>query len=104
MAEAAVVNACQRELDQRGAYRINVHGTTHGRNGQPDEIAIYRRHALVIEYKTATGQLAPLQEYELQRAERAGAWVVVARSRDDLVQVLDQIDVIEDNRAQGDIT
>lgn len=92
MAEAALVAAIQRELTKRRAYHFNIHRDGAGRNGLPDIFAIYKGRPLVIEAKTPTGQLTPLQEYELGRARRAGATTVVARHVDDVRHALDQID------------
>lgn len=92
MAEAAVVKGVTRELDARGAWWVNIHGSAYGRNGIPDILAIYRGHALLIECKSATGRLRPLQRYEMGRAAAAGAVTIVARSRDDVRQALHAID------------
>lgn len=95
MAEAAVVAAVMRLLAKRGAWHFNLHGSGMGRNGLPDIHAVYRGRALAIETKSKTGQLRPLQRWELQQARLAGAHTIVARSVDDVAQVLDRIDLIE---------
>ena len=96
MAEAAVVRASIRELDKRRAWHFNVEGTGHNRNGLPDRMAVYRGHPIVIEFKAPNGRLRPLQRWELERARRAGAHVVIARHRDDVAAVLDLIDELAD--------
>jgi hypothetical protein len=93
MAEQAVVNAIARELADRGAYFYNLHGSVFGRNGLADFHATYRGHSLFIEAKNPRGgRLRKLQRYELGQAAKAGAIVIVARSRDDVRQALDDID------------
>ncbi len=92
MAEQKVVDAVTRLLKKRGAWSFNVHGSVFGRNGLPDIVAIYRGRAVVIECKSETGRLRPLQRRELDLAQRAGAVVVVARSAFDVKRALDEID------------
>lgn len=92
MTEAAVVRAVQTELTRRGAWWLNVHGSGMGRNGLPDIVAVYHGRALAIECKSPTGRLRPLQLHELGRARHAGAIGIVARSVDDVRDVLDHID------------
>lgn len=95
MAEAAVAAAGDRELKARGAYIINIHNAGHGRNGVADRVAIYRGQALIIEYKRpGGGRLSKLQRYELGRAQLAGAHTLIARSRADVRQALDDIDTM----------
>lgn len=92
MAEAAVVAAIGRELTHRRAWWFNVWGSGHGRNGLPDIVAVHRGVAIVIEAKSKTGRLRPLQAHELERARRAGATVVIAR---DVQAVRDALDAID---------
>jgi Holliday junction resolvase len=106
MAEQKVIDAVTRLLKKRGAWHFNVWGGGMGRNGLPDIIAIYRGTPLAIECKSTTGKLRPLQRHELDRAKRAGAIVVVARTAFDVKRALDQIDehatsVPQDDSAQG---
>lgn len=95
MAEAAVVAAVTRLLTKRGAWHFNKGQNGMGRNGIPDIIACYRGRFLAIETKApTTGQLKPLQRWELQQARLAGAHTIVARSAQDVLEVLDRIDLI----------
>lgn len=92
MAEQAVVNAVARELNRRGAWHFNLHGSVMGIGGLPDRIATYRGHSLAIECKAPGGRLSKRQAHQLSRARAAGAIVIVARRLEDLTTVLDRID------------
>ena len=94
--ESQVLKSCLHYLQVRGieCWRANVGsmtipGTTRfvrfGKKGMPD-IQGYMNdgRALFVECKSATGRLRPEQVAFLERAERAGCVVVVARSIDDL--------------------
>lgn len=90
--EAAAVAAITRLLKARGAWQMNVHGSTHGRNGLPDIIACHRGHLIAIEVKSPTGRPTRLQQYELARIKRAGGSALIARDTTELEQLLDRID------------
>lgn len=89
--EQAVVNACIKELDKRRAIHFNV-GASNGQTGLVDRIAVYRSQVLFIETKSATGALRAKQRWHHEQLRAAGARVVVARSRLDVVYALDEID------------
>lgn len=91
MSEAAIVTACVRELNRRGAWHCNLHPDT-GRTGLPDRIAVYRGRALVLEFKAPAGRLRRRQAHELERAYRAGAVAAVIRDVDELRTLLDGIE------------
>lgn len=90
--EAALVRRTGAELDRRGAWWLNTHGSVMGRAGLPDIIAIHRGRGLVIETKAPSGRLRPLQRHVLAQAQKAGAIAVVARTLDDVKAALDQIE------------
>lgn len=92
MAEAAVVTAGARVLKQRGAWGLNVQGTGMTRRGIPDWVGAYRGQAIAIEYKAPGGSLTKLQAFELERARRAGAFTRVARTAQDVEELLDRVD------------
>ncbi len=96
LSESAILKVCLAYLHVRGieCWRANVGsmtipGTTRfvrfGKKGMPD-IQGYMDdgRALFVEVKSATGRLRPEQVAFLERAERCGCVVVVARSVDDL--------------------
>lgn len=94
--ESALVAAIRRELDKRGAYTVKTHGSGVGRAGVPDLLCIHRGAGLAIEAKTARGRLSKLQAWELERVRAAGGRAIVARSVEDVRDVLDDI---EDERS-----
>jgi Holliday junction resolvase len=95
MAESAVVKAIDRALTARGAWHFNLHGAGVGRNGLPDIVAIYRGRPILIETKSLTGRVMPLQTWELGLARRAGAITIIARQLADVTDVLDDIDAAD---------
>lgn len=97
MAEAAVAAAIDRLLKKRGAYVINIHNAGHGRNGVADRIAIYRGRALVIEIKQPGGSATKLQQYELGKAELAGAVAIIAHDAETVGLALDTVDAMLDD-------
>jgi len=90
--EAALVTQTGRELERRGAWKINLAGTVMGTTGLPDFLAIHRGRGLAIETKAPTGRLRPRQKYVLERIRRAGGIVVVARELADVTAALDEIE------------
>lgn len=99
--ENTIVGACTRELTRRGAYWINVHGAGVGRNGIPDLLFCHHGYFGAAETKTARGRVRKLQEWELERIVRAGGHAIVARSVEQLRQVLDHIEELARQRDPG---
>lgn len=69
-----------------GCYRSNKGRFTN--KGVSDIIGIYRGKMLCIEVKSKKGKLAPHQEMFLQEMKRHGAIAFVARSVNDVAEVL----------------
>lgn len=90
--EAAVVAAAQRLLTKRGAWWVNVHGSGTGRNGIPDILFCHRGRFGAVECKSPTGKPTRLQLHELGRIARAGGVAIVAKTTEELEQILDAID------------
>lgn len=99
MAESAIDRTIKHELTRRRAWAIKTHGTTAGRRGIPDWLACHHGIFLAVETKQPTGRLEPLQRHELERIQRAGGRIVVARSADDVRHALDLIDQAAAGRA-----
>lgn len=93
MAESAVVAAVKREIAARGGWVANIHGNAAGETGIPDLLACYRGIFVAIETKhPAGGRLRPKQRHHLERIARAGGHAIVARSAQDVADILDDID------------
>lgn len=90
--EAALVTRVRRELDRRGAWTINLHGSVMGTTGLPDFLAVHRGRALLIETKAPGGRLRPRQRLVLAEAKKAGAVVVVAHDLPAVQAALDEIE------------
>lgn len=95
MSETALVKTLCRHLTKRGAWWIKTHGTTTGRTGIPDLIAIYRGRGLALEAKQPGNHPTRLQQHELDRARNAGAITAVIRTPRELDQLLNQLDTDE---------
>lgn len=90
--ESAVCAAIDRELKRRGAYVVNVTGTGVGRNGISDRLVCHRGYFAAFEVKGQGGRVDKLQAWELERVRAAGGWAIVARSVEDVVRVLNEIE------------
>ena len=100
VSESAILKSCLHYLNLRGieAFRMNtgmamlpgrggkLQPVRFGKKGLPDICGyLDGGRALFVEVKSATGKLRPEQVVFLERAERCGCKVVVARSVDDLI-------------------
>jgi len=100
VSESAILKSCLHYLNLRGieAFRMNtgmamlpgrggkLQPVRFGKKGLPDICGyLDGGRALFVEVKSATGKLRPEQRAFLERAERCGCKVVVARSVDDLI-------------------
>jgi hypothetical protein len=97
VSESATLKACLHYLQMRGieCWRANVGAVKipgseryvrFGKKGMSDiQGYLDDGRALYVECKSATGKLRPEQVVFLERAERCGCKVVVARSVDDLI-------------------
>lgn len=62
--------------------------------GVADCLVIYRGQAIGIELKTLKGRLSPQQKSWASSFERAGGWYYVARSIDQVKEILESCGVI----------
>ena len=79
-------------LDYRGAFWSAVKGGPHSKPGDPDIIACYRGFFIGIEAKTDTGKLSGWQEMRRDQIVKADGIWVLARCKEDVEEVLDDID------------
>lgn len=90
--EKAIVEAIIRELKARGAWYVKYHGHRAGRNGVPDILCCYRGLFIAIEVKQPGETQTKLQLLEQSKIEAAGGISVVATSRQEAAELLDQVD------------
>jgi Holliday junction resolvase len=90
--EKGIVEAIIRELRARGAWWVKYHGHRAGKSGVPDILACYRGLFLAIEVKQPGGKQTRLQELEQTKIRQAGGISIVATSRQEASEALDQID------------
>ncbi len=86
--EASIQAAITKHLKGDGWIVIKLIQTS--ANGIPDLLAIRAGRYLWVEAKSATGKVAPLQEYRHTELRRQGCEVIVARSTDDVKAYLKQ--------------
>lgn len=96
MSEAAIARAGNRELDQRGAYTIPMTGVAIA--GVADRTGCYRSHYIAIEYKQPGQHPRPNQRRQAELVKRAGGHSIIARSRQDVADLLDHIDSLIDSQ------
>lgn len=68
------------------AYAIKV--ITSNRRGVADIIACHKGQFYAIEVKTPKGRVSPLQEWHIERAKQSGAIAFIARSVEDVKEIL----------------
>ena len=73
-----------------GCYARKTIGGPYGA-GWPDIVGCWQGHAFVLEVKTATGRLTPLQRVELEKWKAAGAVSAVVRSVEDVQHILREV-------------
>lgn len=91
MREAELVRATQQLLEHLGAWHFKVHGHLGQRPGVPDIVACVRGRFVAIELKGPRGKVTAHQEKEVHRIRQAGGIAGVARSIDDVVDILREV-------------
>jgi hypothetical protein len=91
MAEATVVRAVVRVLDDAGAVHFNLNGAN-GETGLCDRLAFYRGRTLWIECKSASGRVRPKQAWMAQRVAAHGVIALVVRDGEQVRAELRRID------------
>lgn len=92
MREKNIENKIKSYLKSKGAYYFKHHGNQFSQVGVPDIIACYKGRFIGIEVKNETGKTSPLQDYNLEAIKKAGGYSLVARSVEDVKQVIELID------------
>lgn len=73
-------------LESIGAYAIKI--ITANKRGVADVIACHKGQFYAIEVKTPKGRVSPLQEWHIERAKQSGAIAFIARSVEDVKEIL----------------
>lgn len=79
-------------LESVGAFWSCVQGGAFSKPGDPDIVVCYRGMYIGIEAKTKTGKVSDIQKFRHQQIEEAGGIVIVARSVDDVKEVIESVD------------
>lgn len=90
MKESDIQSVILNYLNAIGAYTIKV--ITASRNGVPDILCCYQSYFIGIEVKTPAGKVSALQEENILKIQTAGGIAIIARSVDDVVNVISAID------------
>ncbi|MGM0238484.1 VRR-NUC domain-containing protein [Enterococcus sp. AZ103] len=93
--EKKVENNIKRYLDSLNAYYLKVHGSMYQPAGTPDILACVNGRFVAIEVKRPNGGvLSELQKSKLKKIENSGGVSIVARSVEDVSEVLKYKNVI----------
>lgn len=77
-------------LKSIGAYWSMVAGGAFAKTGDPDMIACWQGRYYAIEAKTPTGRQSQWQKIRQKQIEEAGGAYILARSVDDVREVIEQ--------------
>lgn len=89
-------------LQMRNGFYSMVSGGAYGKNGDPDMVICYRGRYIAVEAKTEDGRQSKWQRVREGQIKNAGGIYVLARKREDLEEVLDEIDdEIAESRARA---
>lgn len=87
--ETTLLNKIQAQLNgYTGLKYIKTHGSANTSTGEPDLIGSYCGKAFAIEVKTGSNKLTKIQKMRLKEWRDAGAYVGVARSVEDAIDVI----------------
>ena len=91
MREKTIENKIKTYLRSKGAYCVKYHGNQFSQVGVADLLVCYKGKFLAIEIKNETGKTSPLQDVNIELVKKAGGISFVARSVEDVRQVIDNI-------------
>jgi hypothetical protein len=85
---------CLFWINQAGKIPGRINRSKYLRNGVPDILGSWEGRPLAIEVKTKTGKVSPEQKKFIEDALARGWIAFVARSLDDVKQVLDDYQIL----------
>ena len=86
--EGEIQSKCSAYLKKDGWFTVK--NMVMSMNGYPDMTAIKEGRHLLIEFKTPTGRLSPIQVFRHEELKRYGCEVITIRSLDELKEYLDE--------------
>ncbi len=94
MREKAIENQIKKYLKEKKAWYFKVWGGGYQTAGIPDIIACYKGYFIAIEVKNEKGKTTVLQEINLNQIKEAGGITIIARTVNDVREVLENITII----------
>ncbi len=91
MREKSIENKIKDYLKLKGAYYVKYFGNKFSQVGVPDILACYKGRFIGIEVKNEKGKTSPLQDINLKQIQEAGGISIVARSVEEVKQIIDNI-------------
>jgi len=88
MREKQIENAIKKYLASKEIYFVKHHATKFTKVGVPDILACWNGQFVAIEVKTPIGRLTPLQVHNLDHIRQNGGIAIVARSLEDVMEVI----------------
>lgn len=90
--EGKVSLRIRKEWEKRGGWTFKVHGSEFQPSGIPDICGVYKGISVWCETKMPGNTTSQIQKYRINKIRSAGAFVVVAYSVKEAVQMLEHID------------
>ena len=81
----------KRYLNDIGAFWCMVKGGAHSKPGDPDIVVCSQGRFIGIEAKTYDGVQSNIQKLRQKQIEQAGGIYILARSVDDVAQIVDKL-------------
>lgn len=78
---------------KRGAWCMKIHGSEFQMSGVPDISGVYRGISVWCETKMPGNHTSKIQDYRISQIREAGGLVVVARSVEEALILLDTVDL-----------
>lgn len=78
---------------KRGAFCFKAHGSEFQMAGVPDIVGTYRGISVWCETKMPGNHTSKIQDYRISQIREAGGLVVVARSVEEALTLLDTVDL-----------
>lgn len=94
MREKNIENKIKTYLKSIGAYCVKYHGNKFSQVGVADLLVCYKGRFLAIEIKNEIGKTSPLQEENILMVKRAGGISFVARSVEEVKEIIKDIDKV----------
>lgn len=91
MREKNIENKIKAYLKSIGAYYVKYFGNQFSQVGVPDILCCYKGRFIGIEVKNERGKTSPLQDVNIQQIKDAGGLAIVARTVDEVKQLIDSI-------------